>query len=212
MSGPSWLGLLGRPGMRAWLLRRVPALGALTDYTWGALGRDLTAGLTVATVAVADVVPGGEETSAHGLFAVFQPDSGPIPLGSRDGALLDLYPEGLEGQTRRRIQTDTDAWHIEDLSLPAGVRTGPFRATLRTGPVSAIARFGPTGVEGTLTAGTFRDPADALIVTPAREPIAVRLGPVHVERDDVEVLVVVADKLPHRIVVPVGDEVTHRLF
>jgi hypothetical protein len=132
---------------------------------------------TVATVAVADVVPGSDEAAVNGLFAVYQPESGPVPVGSAAGATLDLDVEGLEGQTRRRIQTDTDAWHYEGLGLPAGVRTGPFQATVRTGPVSAVARFGPDGVEGTLTTAAFHNPADGLILTPAREPIALRLGP-----------------------------------
>lgn len=35
-----------------WLLKRVPALDALRDYSWPALTGDLTAGITVATVAV----------------------------------------------------------------------------------------------------------------------------------------------------------------
>src|SRR5262245_20564638 len=39
-------------GARAWLYRRVPALGSLRGYTAGDLGRDALAGLTVATVAV----------------------------------------------------------------------------------------------------------------------------------------------------------------
>src|SRR5262245_11446418 len=132
---------------------------------------------TVATAAVADVVPGSDEAALHGLFAVYQPDSGPVPVASAAGATLDLDVEGLEGQARRRIQTDTDAWHYEGLGLPAGVRTGPFQATVQTGRVSAVARFGPDGVEGTLTAAAFRDPADGLILAPAREPIALRLGP-----------------------------------
>ena len=35
-----------------WLFRRVPALDALRTYTVATFGRDLMAGLTVATVAV----------------------------------------------------------------------------------------------------------------------------------------------------------------
>ncbi len=39
-------------GRLGWLFKRVPALDALRDYSWPALTGDLTAGLTVATVAV----------------------------------------------------------------------------------------------------------------------------------------------------------------
>src|SRR5262245_51150795 len=49
-------GLGGRddhaPGRSAWLLKRVPALDALRQYSWAAFGGDLMAGLTVATVAL----------------------------------------------------------------------------------------------------------------------------------------------------------------
>jgi hypothetical protein len=131
---------------------------------------------TTAVAAVADAVPGSGETAVNGLFALYQPESGTVPLATHNGGLLDLDPEGLEGQARRRVQTDVGRWHMEDLSLPAGVRTGPFHYTARTGPVSAVARFGPNGVEGKLTAASFRDPADSLITTPAREPLALRFS------------------------------------
>src|SRR5262245_12087946 len=40
------------PGLPGWVLRHVPALDSLRRYSWAALVSDLTAGLTVATVAV----------------------------------------------------------------------------------------------------------------------------------------------------------------
>jgi hypothetical protein len=131
---------------------------------------------TVGLAEVVDVVPGSGEAAAHGVFAVYQPSSGPSPIRTRRGGVLRLDTEGLDGQLLRQIQTDTDAWHLEDLSLPAGVRTGQFRYTARPGRVEAVARFGPTGIEGRLTPGTFRDPGDAILISPSREPIATRLG------------------------------------
>lgn len=132
---------------------------------------------TVASAAVAEVSPATGDATVRGLFAVYQPESGPVSLAAAHGGILDLDPEGLEGQTRRRIQTDTDAWHLEDLSLPAGVRTGRFQMTTRTGRVSAVGRFGPAGLEGRLVAGPFAGPSDGLVTTPARAPAAVRFAP-----------------------------------
>jgi hypothetical protein len=132
---------------------------------------------TVASAAIAEAVAGTDEVVVTGLFAVYQPESGPAPLEARRGGVLDLDAEGLEGQTRTRVQTDTDAWHVEDLALPAGVRTGRFQYTARPGPVAAVARFGLGGVDGRLVAPGFGAPTDALALTPARRPVALRFGP-----------------------------------
>ena len=131
---------------------------------------------TAATAAIVEVAPGTGEGSAVGLAAVYRPDSGNARLGSDAGTEIDLDTSGVETRTRRRVLTDRGAWHWEDFGLPAGVRLGPFRATVPTGRLSATARFGPNGVEGELDAGPFADPADLLIRTPAGEPVAVRLA------------------------------------
>ena len=131
---------------------------------------------TIAVAELVDPVLGTGEAAVNGLFAVYRPDSGLAQIGARRGAVLDLDAAGLEGQTRRRVQTEADAWHWDQLALPAGVRSGPFRATARTGRMTAVARFGPDGIEGRLDAGDFRNPADAIIIGPAREPVAVRLA------------------------------------
>jgi len=129
------------------------------------------------TVATAElVVPAGEEAAITGLFAVYQPASGPIAIGSREGAALELDAAGLEGKTRRRVQSDSDVWEWEGLSLPAGIRTGSFRCTRRVDRMQATGRFGPDGFEGRLAAGPYTNLADAVIVTAAHEPVAVRLG------------------------------------
>src|SRR5260221_8722987 len=117
-----------------------------------------------------DAVPGPGGVAARGLFAVCRPARGPSPAAARRGGLLDLDPTGLDGQLRRRIQTDLGAWEWDGLAVPAGVRTGAFRSSARPGPVTAVARFASDGLEGTLTAPTFHDPEDALVVTPGREP------------------------------------------
>ncbi len=164
-----------RPEAVGWL---APVAAAVAAGLFVALGVATRRAVppTAGAAAVVDVAPGTGEGAATGLFAVYRPDSGPTRLGGEHGGIVELDPAGLEGQTRRRVQTDLGAWHWEGLSLPAGLRFGPFRAAVRTGPVAAVARFGPDGVEGRLEAGRFRDPADAVLLAPAAEPVAVRFG------------------------------------
>jgi hypothetical protein len=152
-----------------------PAAAVVAAVVFVALGESSRRSVppTVACVAVVEAVPGSGEAAAYGVAAVYRPHSGPVPLRTDRGATLDLDAGGLEGQTRLRVVTDLDRWHWEGLSLPAGIRTGPFRATIR-GNLSAVARFGPDGLTGRFDAGPFRAPADGLVVTPARSPLAVR--------------------------------------
>jgi hypothetical protein len=133
------------------------------------------------TVAVGQVVYAGtaqEEAAASGLLAVYRPVSGQTEAGADKGGFFDLDMAGTEGRTRRRIVTDMDAWHWENLGLPAGVRFAPFQATVRTGrPITATARFGPEGLEGELKAELFRGLGDAVLIPPGGRNLAVQLGP-----------------------------------
>lgn len=131
---------------------------------------------TVATAEIVEIAPGGREASIRGLFATYQPESGPVKLSANSGTILDLDLLGLEGQTRQKVWTDRDAWHDENLSLPAGVRLGSFRGTRTTGTVVAKATFGPDGVRGQFLPGVFQNPSDAIVVTPNRDRSAVRMA------------------------------------
>ncbi len=132
---------------------------------------------TVAAVQIVNAGP-GPEAVVHGLLAVYRPDSGPAEFGTRRGGFFEADLRGSEGQTPRLILTDLDAWHWDNVALPAGVRFAPFRYTAPTGvPLSAVARLGPEGLEGKLTTGPFRDPADALLSMPAGRNLAIRLQP-----------------------------------
>jgi hypothetical protein len=56
-------------------------------------------------------------------------------------------------------------WRWEGLSLPAGLRQGPFRCSVPTETSArAVATFGPDGLEGKLYAGPFRNVSDAVVV------------------------------------------------
>jgi hypothetical protein len=180
--------VLALAGLGVWLRRSrrpelvvglVPLVAAAAAISFVALGEQSRRAVppTVGLAAIVDPVPGSDEAVVSGLYAVYHPASGPVPLGTRQGAILELDAEGLEGQTRVRVQTDTDAWHWDGLALPAGTRTGAFRATLKTGRVAAVARFGPEGIEGKLNPGRFGGLTDAVVSTQAGELLAVRLGP-----------------------------------
>ena len=121
------------------------------------------------------------------MFAVYNPESGPVELSARHGGRVDIDQSGLEGAPRNRVETDLGVWHWENLSFPAGVRVGPFQSTSHMG-VSAVARFGATGLDGRLSAGAFRNPADAVLQTRSGALLAVRWnadGSFHVDSTDV---------------------------
>lgn len=156
----------------------IPVVAGFAAVAFVALGERSrqTIPPTVGLAALVDPVPGSDESVVSGMYAVYRPTSGPAPLGTQAGAKLGLDAEGLEGQTRMRVESDTDAWHWDGLALPAGARTGSFRATVKMGKISAVARFGPDGIEGKLSAGAFQNLGDAIISMRTREPAAVRFG------------------------------------
>jgi len=132
---------------------------------------------TVAAAEIVHVAPATGEQVAAGVLAQYRPEGGVLPVSSTEGGVLDLDTSGIQGQTQRRVMTDTQAWRWEDLALPAGMRLGRFEHVVRTGePLSAITRFGPDGLMGRVTAGTYRELTDALIRGPTHRHAAIRIG------------------------------------
>jgi hypothetical protein len=166
-----------RPELVGWLGPAAAIVAAVVFVALGTASRQ-AAPPTVAVAQLIDVVPGGREQPVRGLLALYRPEAGPVPIGTDKGGRLDMDASGLEGQTRRRVMTDADAWHWENLALPAGIRTGTFTftASLAEPPV-AVASFGPNGLEGKLTAPAFRGLSDSLIHTLTRRPVAIQLRP-----------------------------------
>jgi hypothetical protein len=112
------------------------------------------------------------------MLAVYRPDSGAAGVGASRGGSFDLDMTGVEGQTRRWVLTDREAWHWDNLALPAGVRFAPMGCSIPSGqPMAAVAHFGPGGLEGRLAGGPFRDMGDALLRMPTGRDLAIRLGP-----------------------------------
>jgi SulP family sulfate permease len=82
------------PGPTGWLLRHVPALDSLRNYSVRALGADLMAGLTVATVAV-------PQAMAYATLAGMPPQYGLYTaiVMTAVGALLDSSRQLINGPT-----------------------------------------------------------------------------------------------------------------
>ena len=158
----------------------VPVLALLNGAVFwglGTLSRQATAE-TAVIGQIVEVTPGLPEVPLRGLLGVYHAESGPIRLGADAGGQFNLDTSGLVGQTRRLILTDSTAWQWADLTLPAGVRFAPFQANLPTStPLSAVVRLGPDGIEGTLKAGPFTNPGDALLSPPAGRSLALRVQP-----------------------------------
>jgi hypothetical protein len=131
------------------------------------------------TLAVAQIVhpaAGTNEAGAHGLLAVYRPESGLAEAGARQGGFFDLDMTGVQGRSRRLALLGMSSWQWENLSLPAGIRLAPFWCTIPTAsPITARAHFGPTGLQGKLAAGVFQDASDPLLVTEQGRNMAPRL-------------------------------------
>jgi hypothetical protein len=172
--------LLRRGSRRPALLGGVgPALAlvAAGTFVWiGTLSRQ-AAPPTIAFVQVVAGVAGTGEAPVDGLMAVYRPDSGPAPMGAWREGFFSMDLSGVEGQTHRMILTDLDAWHWDNLVLPAGIRFAPFQFTARTSqPIAAVARFGPSGLEGSLLAKPFENPGDGLLSLRGARNLAVSFG------------------------------------
>src|SRR5207248_10105529 len=81
-------------GLSRWLYKHVPALDSLRHYSWRALGGDLSAGLTVATVAV-------PQAMAYAILAGVPPQYGLYTaiVMTTVGALLDSSKLLINGPT-----------------------------------------------------------------------------------------------------------------
>jgi hypothetical protein len=165
----------GRSELLAWL-GPVAAVAAMAIFL--VLGEISRRGVppTVAVAQLININPRADEQPVTGVFTLFRPDAGPLPVSSTQGGLLDFDMSGLEGQPRQFAMTDLNAWHWENLALPAGVRKGTFRYSARVEkPVSAVATFGPQGLEAKIAPGPFRGLADAVVQSPTQRSLAADL-------------------------------------
>lgn len=167
----------GRPKWLGWLAPAA-AVGVGVAFVVAGEASRRVAAPTVAVAQIVEAFAGKEEAAVHGLLAAYRPDSGPAIIGAERGGQFDLDLTGIEGQARRHLQTDMDAWHWENLDLPAGLRFASFRYSAATGePITAVARLGPDGLEGRLATGPFQEITDALLTMPAGRNLAIRIQP-----------------------------------
>ena len=118
-----------RPGLTGWLGPVVMVVAAGAWSRWRPPGREAVPP-TAASPSCSTCAPGTGDAAATGLFAVYRPESGPVDVGRPPTAAGSTWTRpGSTGRRAGACQTDLDAWHWDGLSLPAGVRTGPFRAT-----------------------------------------------------------------------------------
>ena len=104
-----------------------------------------------------------------GVLSLYNPTQWTESLGSSGGGIF--LPDDLDqtGTTVRMVSTDTDRWHLENLTLESGIHFAPFSyATSTTEAVRATATFGPDGFVGELEAGPFGEISDAIIIAPRR--------------------------------------------
>src|SRR5262245_21776543 len=82
------------PGLRGWIFKRVPALDSLRTYSWRDFGGDVTAGLTVATIAV-------PQAMAYAYLAGLPPEYGLYTaiVMTSVGALFDSSRQLINGPT-----------------------------------------------------------------------------------------------------------------
>jgi hypothetical protein len=165
----------GWPTLQGWLAPTAALVVGIGFYTAGQWSRR-AAEPTVAIAQIVEGLPGRDEAAVHGILAAYRPDSGTAEIGGTHGGSYELDMSGMEGQSRRYVQSDMDAWKWENLALPGGVRNAPFRFTAATGePIEASARFGSQGIEGRIARGPFQEVTDALLATPGGRHMAVRL-------------------------------------
>jgi len=172
-------------GLRRWRRAELlgwlgPVTGLIITVAFIALGERARRAVppTAAVVQLVAVNPRSSEQAVSGLLGFYRSEGGTTGLNSYKGGLVDLDMTGLQGQIRRFVVTDIDAWHWEALALPAEVRFGKFQFEIpSTEPMAAVARFGSEGIEGKILAGPFHNLTDAVIHAPSHRTFAVLVQP-----------------------------------
>ncbi|HEV8061693.1 MAG TPA: hypothetical protein VGP68_17585, partial [Gemmataceae bacterium] len=154
------------------------AIGATAAFFW--LGERSRSAVppTVVVAQIVDAEPGTGDAQASGLIGLYEPElEASATIGAQDGGQLDLDVSGLEGSVHRRVQTDLNRWHWENLQLPTGVRLAPFKYTIPIRePIGATVHFGPAGMEGHVNSGPFHPLEDILLAAPGRHALPVNVS------------------------------------
>ncbi|MFO0936801.1 MAG: hypothetical protein U0798_09845 [Gemmataceae bacterium] len=178
--GTLGLGLLmrftRRPEVIGWIAP-VLALGAAGAFVAFGLSSRRSVPPTVSVISIVEASPGTQEGNASGVAAIYRPEPGPVDITTKEGGMFEIDPSGLEGQPRHLIQKDVDVREWDQLSLPVGVRVGPFHAPVRLEKIAAVAQFGPDGLTGRFQQGDLKSPADSVLIAPGTDAFDIRLKP-----------------------------------
>ena len=131
---------------------------------------------TVATIQLVAVTPESDDLNITGLLSIFRQEENREQISVVNGGTISPPPKSPSGVTRRMVWTDIDSWHWENAAVPVGVNRSTIRYSRKIRkPIRAIASFGPDGLSGRLDVRPFEQPGDAVLVTTALYPLAVKL-------------------------------------
>ncbi len=169
--------VLWRSGKLEQLVWLGPVLALAATVVLLQLGRQHKQGVqpTVAMAQIVEATAGTSELAVSGLLAIYNPDSSTAQLGSTNGGTFipDLDDQQ---QTRRMVWTGLNTWHWENVTLPQGIRTAEFQASVSTSQsVEFRASFGPDGVLGQLTGKAASEIKDPLLALPGGSRLTMRI-------------------------------------
>lgn len=158
----------------SWIAPAAAFVAAL-PLVWFGMRAQQTVPPTIAQMQLVEVADVGDRTTTTGVMALYQPNSGNVPLGAREGGVLVPEAAAALDVTRRMVWTDFNQWHWQNLRLPAGVQTMSYhRSGVLPELVEAVGTFTSAGFEGHLT-GSLESPNDAVIAIPGQPLLAAEI-------------------------------------
>ncbi len=131
---------------------------------------------TTAFTQIVQAVPGSDDVVADGVLALYNQTETTSPIGAQRGGTFEPDITAIGGAFLRRVWTDIDAWHWENLPIPGGVRTANFQFSGKLPePIIARGTFGPEGFSGRLASGRLAGMSDAVVMHGVQPGCAVRL-------------------------------------
>lgn len=120
---------------------------------------------TVASIQIAQAMPGTDDVRTQGLIAVYHPEGSHASIRTNEGGRLLPEMSGVENLTRRMVTTDFGVWHWENLSQPPGLRVSPFtKGESVVDRLDASVTFDENGITGKYT-GRLPAGTDAMVAT-----------------------------------------------
>lgn len=172
-----WLRKRRRGELLIWC---VPVLAILTCVPAAMRGFSsrTVAPQSVISQQVVRAIPGETQIVSDGFATLYTPDSGELSVRLSDGGVLHPEPDPNDRSYRRLMWRTSNSGQWQNLKLPVGMRTARVREVLQTdGHLKAVATLDEQGLTGTLSAGNFSEPADAVLASSAANRQAVTLSP-----------------------------------